>query len=298
MRIVVAGASGFLGTNLRQLLDREGHEVLQLVRRAPTSAGQREWDPDRGELDPAALAGADAVVNLAGVGPGDKRWTPSFRRLIITSRMNPTRTIAGTLAGMPPGERPSVLVNASGVYYYGDTGDTIVTERSPKGPGFMADLCQAWEAATAPADRAGVRVVRLRTGLVLGPGGPMFELQKRVFRLFLGGKMGNGRQWMPWIALDDWLAAVSLLLRRDDLSGPFNMAAPNPSRNVDYTKALARAVHRPAVFPTPRFGVRLVIGRFGTEAMASVRALPEALTESGFRFRHPELDSAIDAAMH
>jgi hypothetical protein len=162
----------------------------------------------------------------------------------------------------------------------------------------MEELCQDWEAATEPAERAGVRVVRLRTGLVLDSRGGMFGLQVLVFRLFAGGKMGNGRQWMSWIALRDWVSAAMFLLDRDDIAGPVNLVSPNPARNAVYTRALGRALHRPTIFPTPRFGVRLVVGKFGTEAMASMRVAPAVLTQAGFSFQYPELDAALRAALH
>ncbi len=214
MRIVMAGASGFLGPRLRQRLAQDGHEITQLVRREPTEPDQRQWRPERHEIDQALLAGADAVVNLAGAGVEDRRWSDSYKKVMRASRLDTTGTLAAALAAMSPEDRPTTLINASGMHYYGDTGDTQVDETSPPGHGFFPDLCLEWEAATQPAADAGVRVVLLRTGFPLEASGGLLKPLLLPFRLFVGGKLGHGRQWMPWISLHDWLSAVTFLLGR------------------------------------------------------------------------------------
>jgi uncharacterized protein len=298
MLIVMAGASGFLGTHLRRRLERDGHEIIQLVRREPSEPRQRRWQPDQGELDPAVLASADAVVNLAGAGVEDKRWTESYKRILTSSRIDPTATLADAMADLPVDRRPRVLLNASGVHFYGDTGDRPVEEDAAPGAGFFADLCQAWEAATVSAETAGVRVVKLRTGLVLDRSSGLLKVFSLIFRLFIGGKIGDGRQWMPWITLDDWLSAAVFLLERDDIAGPVNVVGPHPARNADFTKALAKAVRRPAIFPTPKLAVRVVVGEFGREAVMSLRVLPGVLGRAGYDFKQADLDSALRAALH
>lgn len=297
MRIVVAGGSGFLGTALRQRLHADGHEVVQLVRSEPQRPDEVRWYPDQRELDPVVLGDADAVVNLAGAGAADRRWNEAYKRTLRSSRLDPTATIATALAEMPQEKRPRALLNASAVGFYGDTGDMAVDEDSPPGEGYFADLCEAWEAATRPAQQAGVRVVRLRTGLVLQVGGGLLRPIATAFRLYAGGRLASGRQWMPWISLDDWVSAVMFLLERDDISGPVNLVAPNPVRNEEFTRALARALHRPAVLPVPKPVLRLLLGEFAEYALMSQRVLPARLQAAGFVFTHPTLDSALPAAL-
>lgn len=297
MRIVIAGASGFLGRHLRRRLAGDGHEIVQLVRRRPADAGQREWHPQRGELDPEVLAGADAVINLAGAGVEDRRWTDEYRQVLRDSRVEPTGTIARTLAGLDQPERPGVLLNASAVGFYGDRGDTAVDEDSPAGQGFFPDLCQLWEAATEPAGAAGVRVATLRTGLILDRDGGLLKPMMLPFSLGIGGPLAGGRQWMPWMSLDDWVAAAVFLLDAD-VAGPVNLVGPNPVRNAEFTKALGRALHRPAIAPIPRVALKILLGDFADEALANQRVLPGVLNRTGFTFAHPDLDSALQAALH
>jgi len=297
MRIVMAGSSGFLGTHLRRRLTKDGHEIVQLVRRQPTEPDQRRWWPDRGELDPAALEGADAVINLAGAGVEDKRWTESYKDILRSSRVGATATIATALAALPAGERPAVLLNGSAIGFYGDTGDTAVDEQSPSGAGFFPELCRAWEAATTPAEDAGLRVVRLRTGFPLDKSGGLLKPLLLPFRFGVGGKLANGRQWMPWISLADWLSAAAFLLGREDVAGPVNMVGPDPARNADFTKALGKALHRPAIAPVPTLALRILLGEFANEAVASQRVLPGVLNRAGFAYQHRDLDSALRAAL-
>ena len=290
MRIVIGGSSGFLGGALVPRLRAAGHDVVRLVRRNPAGADEVRWSPGTGSLDPAVVDGADAVVNLAGVGVADRRWDDAYRALIGSSRVGSTATLAAAIAaaGRPPG----VLLNSSAVGFYGDTGDTEVDETSPAGDGYFPQVCQAWEAATAPAGKAGTRVVLLRTGVVVGRGGGLLKPMLPLFRLGLGGQLGNGRQWLPWISLADWVAAVEFLLTAE-VTGPVNLTGPAPVRNAEFTRTLGRVLHRPAVLPVPGFALRLVLGQFGGEALMSQRVLPAVLTAAGYRFTHPDLESAL-----
>jgi len=297
MIVVMAGASGFLGSLLRQRLADDGHEIVQLVRREPARPGELRWWPERRELDPTLLAGADAVVNLAGAGVEDKRWNDSYRAQLRSSRLGPTETLATTLSALRAAQRPRVVLNASAVGFYGDTGDTSVDENSPPGQGFFPELCQAWEAATQPAQDAGVRVVRLRTGFPLHASGGLLKPLLLPFRLGVGGRLGNGRQWMPVMSVHDWLSAVMFLLARDDIAGPVNLVGASPVRNADFTKALGRVLHRPAIAVVPKLALRALIGEFANEAVESQRVLPSVLTASGFTFRHPDVDSALRAGL-
>lgn len=297
MRILAAGASGFLGSRLVDRLRAEGHEVVQLVRRPAPDPGQARWNPSAGQLDPTVVANTDAVVNLAGAGVGDRRWDDRYRELLRTSRVDTTRTLAETIAGLPPADRPKVLLNASAIGWYGDTDDRPVTEEEPAGEGFLADMCRVWEAATGPAEDAGVRVVRLRTGYALDREAGFLKPQLLPFRLGIGGPLAGGRQWMPWISLADWLAAVEFLLARDDLAGPVNVVGPAPVTNAEFTRELGRALHRPAVMPVPAFALRILLGGLATEALTSARVLPGVLPRAGFSYQHPDLRSALRVAL-
>lgn len=298
MRVVISGASGFLGQQLTRWLTEDGHRVSRLVRRADTGPGEISWDPAAGRLEPAALAPHDAVVNLSGAHIGDHRWTERYKRVLVSSRVDTTGTLARTLAALPAGERPATLVNVGGINWYGDTGDTTVDERSPAGTGFLADLCKAWEEATAPAEEAGVRVVRLRSGTPLHRDGGYLKPQMLPFRLGIGGKLGSGRQWMPWISMVDWLLAVAFVLERDSIAGPVNVVSPHPVRNSEFTKEFGAALHRPVLMPIPAFGLRILLGEMVPESLASVRARPGVLLDAGFTFRQPGVREALEAALH
>jgi uncharacterized protein (TIGR01777 family) len=303
MRILMAGASGFLGTALAGRLRRDGHELVRLVRREPTTAVERRWDPaDR--LDPAAVSGFDAVVNLAGsplgarLGPVQvpaRPWTAGYRAVFRASRVGATQTLADAIAAADP--RPARFFCASGVSWYGDTGDTETDEDSPGGKGFLAETTQRWEDATQPAAAAGVRVVRLRTGMPLHRDGGLLGPLLLPLRLGLGGRVGDGHQWQPWISLVDWLDAVGFLLDRDDLAGPVNLVGPAPVTNTELMKAIGAALHRPTVIPVPAPVVRVALGEFGRDVLASKRVLPGVLDRAGFRFSHPDLESALRAAL-
>ncbi|NES29637.1 TIGR01777 family protein [Micromonospora terminaliae] len=297
MRILMAGVSGFLGTRLVDRLTTDGHQVTRLVRRAPRTPDERQWNPSAAQLDPQVVADADAVVNLAGAGVGDKRWNDAYKGLIRSSRVDSTTTLAITIAGLPAADRPAVLVNASAVGWYGNTGDRTVEEDAPAGEGFLADVCRVWEAATRPAEDAGTRVVRLRTGLPLHRDGGMLKPQLLPFRLGVGGKLGNGRQWLPWISLYDWLDAVAFLLARDDLAGPVNVVGPAPVTNAEFTRELARQLHRPAIMPIPALALKVALGGFAHEALTSTRVLPGVLGKAGFAWTHPDLPGALRAAL-
>ncbi len=294
MKVVVAGASGFLGTALVIDLRHRGHQVSTLVRRSPVSESEFEWHPDRGELDPLALAGADAVISLSGAGIADKRWTPAYQQVLVDSRVQPTTTLARAMAGLPDELRPGSFLSASAVGYYGDRGDEPLTESSAAGTGFLVDLVRSWEAATDAAGQAGVRVVTLRTGLVLSRTGGLMKRLVPLFKMGAGGKLGTGRQYQPWITLADQLGAIRHILQTEQLAGPVNMVGPEPVRNSEFSAELGKALGRPALLPAPAFGLRLALGRFADEGvLISQRALPEKLTGSGYRFEHADVRSAL-----
>jgi uncharacterized protein (TIGR01777 family) len=304
MRVLMAGSSGFLGRQLRDRLRADGHEVVRLVRREARADDEVAWRPDVGLLNPAVVASADAVINLAGTPLASqigslrlpvRRWTQAYRREFRISRVDSNGTLARAIAAADP--KPSVFLAASGVGWYGDTGDTEVDEQAPAGDGFLADTCRVWEAATGPAEEAGVRVVRLRTGFPLHRDGGLLAPQLLPFRLGLAGRLGSGRQWVPWMSMVDWLDAVILLLGRDDLAGPVNLVGPRPVTNAEFTRALSRELRRPAVIPVPGVMLRTLLGEFGRDSLASKRVMPGVLTHAGFRFTHPDLPSALRAAL-
>ncbi len=290
MKVVLSGASGFIGVPLVGQLKADGHEVVQLVRRMPRTADEIEWDPAAGSLDPAALEGVDAAINLSGAGVGDKRWSGEYKRVIRDSRLDSSRTLATALAALP--RPPRVLVQASGMDYYGDTGDTRVPEKHPRGDGFLADVCEEWEAAAQPAEDAGIRVAHLRTSLVLGHDGGSLAKLLPLFKLGLGGPMGRGRMWWSWITLPDTLSAIRFLVD-NDVSGPVNIAAPDPVRNKDFTAELAKALHRPALVVVPPPALKVVLGEFAGNVLASHRLAPQVLLDAGFEFEHPDIASAM-----
>ena len=299
MLVAVTGASGLIGTALVRRLHAEGHEVLRLTRSAPSAPDQVRWDPAAGELDADALAKADAVVHLAAANIGEHlRWTGKVKRDLLQSRVQGTRLVAETLAGLARGdggsEGPRMLVCASGVGFYGDRGDEVLTESSSGGEGFLADLVRQWEAAAGPAREAGLRVVHMRTGPVQDAAGAGLPKQALMFRLGVGGRFGSGRQWLSWTSLDDIAGAYLHALTHDGLDGPVNNVAPNPVTNAEFTATLARVLHRPAVLHAPAFALRLVLGETADEfLLVSQRARPARLLETGYRFRFPELEAAL-----
>jgi len=296
MLVAVTGASGLIGTALTRRLRAEGHQVLRLTRSRPTGADQAQWDPMAGQLDPDALAKADAVVHLAARNLGEQlRWTARTKRELLSSRVEGTALVARTMADLAVGSGgPRVLLCASGVGFYGDRGDEVLTEASSGGSGFLADLCRQWEAAADPAREAGLRVVHLRTGPVQDTAGGGLPKQALLFRLGLGGRLGSGRQWLSWTSLDDIVGAYVHALTHDELAGPVNNVAPNPVTNAEFTTTLARVLHRPALLPIPELGPRLVLGETADEFLfVSQRAHPARLLETGFQFRFPELEAAL-----
>ncbi|MGD9702303.1 MAG: TIGR01777 family oxidoreductase [Acidimicrobiia bacterium] len=295
MKIIVSGSSGFVGAALLPRLEQAGHEVRRLVRRAPMP-GEIRWDPAAGTIDAAALEGCDAVIHLAGAGIAEHRWTDDYKRQLRESRTSPTSLLSRALAGLE--RRPSVLLSASAIGWYGPRGDEPLDEQSDPGEGFLADLCQQWEEATAPAEAAGIRVAHLRSGIVLSAKGGALKKQLPLFKLGLGGKFGGGRQWQSWISLPDEIGAISHLLTAD-VRGGVNLTAPNPVTNAAFTTTLAKALRRPAVLPIPSFGPKLLLGAELAESLlyTGQKVLPTALLAAGYRFEHPTLDVALRALL-
>jgi uncharacterized protein (TIGR01777 family) len=291
VKIAVTGASGFIGSALVPRLRAGGHDVVRLVRRPAQAADEVSWDPDGGSVDVDRLAGLDAAVHLAGAGVGDHRWTDEYKRTIRDSRVLGTRTLVKALTALDP--LPRVLVSGAAVGVYGDRGDEELTEQSSGGSGFLADVVRAWEAESEPAAAAGIRVANIRTGLVMAPQGGAFGRLLPLIKLGLAGPLGSGKQWWPWITMEDQLAAIEFLLATD-VSGPVNLSAPHPARQKDVVKALARAAHRPALLPAPKAALRIALGEFSDDLLASQRVLPRRLLAAGFTFRHPELDGASE----
>lgn len=294
MKVAVTGASGLIGSALVAHLRARGDEVRTLVRRAPRQPGEVRWDPAAGDVDLEGLAGIDAVAHLSGAGVGDRRWTEDYKRLIRSSRVDSTRTIAQAMAALDP--RPRVLVSGSAMGFYGDRGDEELTETSAAGEGFFPDVVTAWEAAADPAREAGIRVAHTRTALVMARKGGAFGRMMPLVRLGLGGPLGSGRQWWSWLTLHDDVRARAFLLD-NDVSGPVNLSSPQPLRQRAIASALGRAAHRPAVLPVPAFALRLALGEFANDVLASDRLRPAALTEAGFTFDHPDIDTAARWAM-
>ena len=292
MRIALTGASGLIGRHLAAHLRGEGHRVDPLVRRPPLPGTTESfWDPARGEIDRAALEGVDAVVHLAGHGIAGL-WTARHRRLVRQSRVDGTRTLSQALGALA--RRPRVLVSGSAEGFYGHRGDEVLTEDSPGGTGFLAEVCAEWEAAAEPARRAGIRVVHPRIGLVLTSRGGALQALLRPFRLGFGGRVGDGTQFWSWISLTDVVRALAHMMVREDLSGAVNTVAPHPARNVEFTRALGAALHRPTPFPLPAWLVGLVLGDMGREMLLrSARLEPAKLVRTGFSYVHPTLDRAL-----
>ena len=287
-RVAVTGASGLIGTALVGHLRNEGHTVQRFVRRPAIARDEITWDPQSGSVDLSALEGVDAVIHLAGAGVGDKRWSKKYKSTILNSRLLGTTAIANAVATV----KPSVFISASAIGWYGETGNRAVTEADRGGDDFLAAVCREWEGA---ADLAGdVRTVKIRTGLVLDPTGGALGRMIPLFRLGLGGKLGNGKQWWSWITLHDQVRAICNLME-SKVSGPVNLTAPNPATNQEFTAALARAMHRPALFPAPGFALKLALGGFSTEILGSKKILPDVLVNDGFNFDYPHLTTALEA---
>lgn len=296
MRIAITGSSGFVGSAVVRDLANRGHDVVRLVRSTAGAAGAARWDPATGSLDADALGAIDAVVHLAGENIAAGRWTTARKHAIADSRGPATERLCRSLAALP--RRPRVLIAASATGIYGDRGDEQLDERSAPGTGFLADVARAWEAGTAPATSAGVRVVNLRIGMVLDPRGGALRKMLPAFRLGLGGRLGHGRQWTSWITLHDLAAAIHFALADDGVAGPVLATAPTPVTSRQFAAALGKALHRPAVFPAPAFVLRLLFGEMADSLLlASQRATPARLLARGFRFAHGDLDAALAAML-
>jgi hypothetical protein len=295
MRILMSGASGLIGSALNSRLIADGHTVTPLVRRG-AKPGEATWDPVAGTLDPAVFDGCDAVINLSGAGIGDKRWTDEYKEELLTSRLRTTELLASTMVSVD--RMPSVFISGSAIGWYGDRGDERLDELSISGNDFLSDLCQQWEAATLVAEKAGIRTVHLRSGIVLSAKGGALKRQLPLFKLGIGGRFGNGHQWMSWISIDDEIAAIVHLLSAD-MCGAVNLTAPNPVTNSEFTTTLAKVLHRPAVIPVPTFGPKILFGAELVEALllAGQRVSPTALQRSGYEFQHETLDVALRALL-
>ena len=289
MRIAIAGSSGLIGTELVRSLRADGHDVLRLVRRPAQAESEVSWNPATGEIDLARLAGVEAFINLAGVGVGDKRWTSRYKQEILSSRVDSTHTIAqaATTVGA------KTLINASAIGWYGDTASRTVDETAPAGSGFLCDVVVAWENAAEVARLAGIRVVNPRTGLVVSSHGGAWAKITPLFKLGLGGRMGNGKQYWSFISMRDEIAALSFLLTHPTISGPVNLTAPQPATNAEITKAMSIVFKRPALFHVPAAALKIALGEFSQEVLGSSRVIPNVLEKNGFVFSDPDALSAM-----
>ena len=294
-RIAVTGASGLIGSALVRSLTADGHEVVRLVRHGARAADEVCWDPEGQYVDAAGLDGCDAVVNLAGAGVGDHRWTDAYKKTVRDSRVLGTAALAEAVASLD--RPPRVWVNGSAIGFYGETGDRAVDESAPPGDGFLPALCTEWEEATAPVQEAGVRTVFARTGLVVAREGGAWAKLFPLYKAGLGGRFGNGRQYWSFVALHDEVAAIRHLIDTDGLSGPFNLTAPNPVTNREIAAAMGRVLRRPNLFTVPAPALKLVLGEMSGDVLGSQRVLPKRLLESGFTFAFPEIEGAIRAAL-
>ncbi|MFI9200713.1 TIGR01777 family oxidoreductase [Streptomyces sp. NPDC053048] len=295
MRVAITGSTGLIGTALTHSLERDGHRVVRLVRRPPRRPDEVAWDPARQWVDAPGLAGCEAVVHLAGAGIGDHRWTAEYKKVIRDSRVHGTGAIAEAVASLDT--PPRVLLSASATGIYGDTGEATADESTPPGRGFLAEVCQDWEEATGAAAEAGIRTVLLRTGVVVSARGGAWSRLIPLVKLGLGGRLGSGRQYWSFISLHDHIAALRHLIDSPDLAGPFNLTAPHPVTNREATEATGRVLKRPTLLPAPAPALRLVLGDMATEVLASQRVVPARLLESGFVFAHPDIESAVRAAL-
>lgn len=292
MRIAITGSSGLIGTALSTALSARGDEVVRLVRHGPARPDEVRWDPAIGEVDPAELTGVSAIVNLAGAGIGDKRWTAAYKQQLLDSRLDSTATVVRAMERL---DGPVRLVNASAMGYYGDRGEEVVDEDSPPGRGFLADLVVAWESATAPAAAAGSPVALARTGLVISPRGGLMARVLPLARLGLAGPLGSGRQWWSWISLLDEVRALVHLIDHPEITGPVNLCVPEESavRQREAMQALGRELHRPAFLPAPAPALRIVLGELAGDVLAGTRMAPNVLRDSCFRWTHTDIDDVM-----
>lgn len=292
MKILIGGSHGLVGTALIKSLEAEGHEIYQLVRYAPRSDSEIEWSPDRYSIALALIEGFDAVINLAGESIAEGRWTEDKKRRIRESRVKGTKLLGDALANLA--NRPKTFICASAIGIYGNRGDEILTETSAPGNDFLADVCVEWEKATTLATEQGIRVVNARFGVILDKNGGALKKMLPPFRLGLGGKIGSGKQWMSWIALDDVVGALKFALVNETLSGPVNFVAPNPVTNAEFTKTLGKALSRPTLFPIPAFGVRLLFGEMGEALLlGGQRVAPKELVSKGYQFQYSQIEAAL-----
>jgi uncharacterized protein (TIGR01777 family) len=294
VRVVIAGSSGLIGTALVSHLREAGHEVLRLVRRVPAAPDERGWDPPAGHVDEGTFDGVDAVINLNGLGIADRPWSGARKQALRDSRMVPTEVLAAAVAdhGVP------AFLSGSATGYYGDTAGRTVDETAPPGTGFLAEVCSDWESATRKAQDAGARVVLLRTGLVLSPSGGLLGTLRPLFKAFLGGRLGPGTQYMPWVSLDDEVGGIRFALETPSVTGPVNLAGPTPATNAEFTAALASAVGRPTSIPVPAFVIKRVLGSMGEEMLLfGQRVVPAQLQAAGYQFRHHTVGEALSAAV-
>jgi uncharacterized protein (TIGR01777 family) len=287
-RIAITGASGLIGSALVGHLKSEGHTVQRLVRRTPVSPDEVQWDPKSGYVDLDALRGVDAIIHLAGAGVGDRRWNKKYKAEILNSRLMGTTTIANAVTEL----KPDVFISGSAIGWYGESGNRAVIESDKCGDDFLAAVCREWEAAADLAQNT--RTIKIRTGLVLDPTGGALGKMLPLFRFGVGGKMGNGKQWWSWITLHDLIRAITFMLE-GDLEGPINLTSPNPVTNQEFTSALARAMHRPALFPAPAIALKIAMGGFSSEILGSKKVIPQALADAGFEWNYPHITNALTA---
>ncbi len=287
-RIAITGASGLIGSALVGHLKSEGHTVQRLVRRTPVSPDEVQWDPKTGYVDLEALRGVDAIIHLAGAGVGDKRWNKKYKAEILNSRLLGTTAIANAVTELAP----QVFISGSAIGWYGESGNRAVVESDKVGDDFLAAVCREWEGAADTAKNT--RTIKMRTGLVLDPTGGALGKMLPLFRFGLGGKMGNGKQWWSWITLHDLIRAITFMLE-NNVEGPVNVTAPNPVTNQEFTSALARALHRPALFPAPAIALKVAMGGFSSEILGSKKVMPQVLTDAGFEWDYPHITSALSA---
>ncbi|HKB64914.1 MAG TPA: TIGR01777 family oxidoreductase [Pyrinomonadaceae bacterium] len=292
MKILIGGSHGLVGTALIKSLEAQGHEIFRLVRHAPNSKTEVEWSPDRYSIALARIEGFDAVVNLAGESIAEGRWTDDKKRRIRESRVKGTKLLGDALANLTV--PPKTFVCASAIGYYGNRGDELLTEASAPGDGFLSKVCAEWEEATALAIEKGIRVVNARFGVILDTNGGALKKMLPPFRMGVGGRIGSGKQWMSWIALDDVIGALNFALKKDSLRGPVNFVAPAPVINAEFTKTLGKVLSRPTIFPIPAFAIKLMFGEMGEALLlGGQRVAPERLTEAGYAFHYSVLDSAL-----
>jgi len=302
MRVIIAGGTGFIGKALCRDLLLAGHEVAVLTRdasravgRVPQGTGVSQWSPERPEGLPQVLSDADAVVNLSGESVAAQRWTAQFKQRLLDSRLNSTRTLVQAICQAEP--RPKVLVNASAVGIYGNRGEEELSETSPPGTGFLAELAIRWEQAAEEAREVGVRVVKLRIGVVLGEGGGALEKMLLPFRLFVGGPFGSGRQWFPWVHLDDVTGLTLHALQNEAVDGAVNVVAPGIVRLEEFCRVLGRVIGRPSWLPVPGFALRLIAGELGETLLWSQRVVPQVAMQTGYTFRYPQVEEALRAVL-